>query len=124
MEKEITYNLEQLVSVKISDKELCNRCVYRPYKKYWFHTQKEGFVDSVWHEGDPYTKEQIEAGKYCSTQLLVIDNKAYYYPCVILRFSNDGTHSKKFKTLEEAKSWRDFIVRRMSVDKKITEAIS
>ena len=116
MNKKI-FLLDQLVSIEIADKKPYNELEYRPSKDGWFGSKRifwgyepEGFY-YFYHGTSPYSKKQIETGKYNDVPLLVIDNKVYFHPYVKLIFTND-IKIDGFKTYEEALDFGNEIAER------------
>lgn len=100
------YNLDQLVSVTVKDKELISDIVYQPHRHFRFwKDEPAGFYYRTYSEYAIYTKEELEQGKWERTKLLVIDNLVYFKPFVMLTYSNDEKHFVKFETVEEANEY-------------------
>jgi len=97
------FNLEALVCVEIRDKRQCGYLKYRPFKKSFWGNTEEGFYSGM--SSFPYTKEEIEQGKFLDTPLLVIEKAIYYHPYVRLTFAGGKGKCREFSTYEEALQW-------------------
>ena len=69
---------------------------------------KEGFYDiSVMGSPVYYSNTDLNNGIWRGTSIYIDGETVYYYPIVILYWSDRITHSKQFRTIEEALTWAD-----------------
>lgn len=98
------FNLEQLVEVRIVDKEESEYLSYKPFKKSFWGNTKEGFYDII--NNNYYSKEDLENGKHMDINYIVENNRVYYNPYIKLIFANPKSGKvKEFNTYEEALIW-------------------
>lgn len=117
-------NLAQLVCVEVIDKKRCNHLDYKAFKKSFWGNRKEGFY--TYGSDYPYTKEDVENGRYMESKLFVEDNIVYFYPYVRLRFAGSIDKIRQFKTYDEALKWGDKVGKYSSYERKaqiITDGI-
>lgn len=103
MEMKNKYNPNQIVSIKVFDKKQCMKIEYIPPKKgKWYREEvKEGFKEILvgYHI---YNKEDLINGKYKDINFLVIEDKVYYKPKVLINLSNLEELNYEFDLLEDA----------------------
>jgi len=97
------FNLEALVCVEVVNKKRCVYLKYARQSKFIFVFTEEGFYD-LFGSG-PYSKEEVEQGKYHNTRLLVFQNEVYYKPYVKLTFAGGKEKVKEFSNYEDAKKY-------------------
>ena len=124
------FNLEQLVCIKLSDKKVNENMVFEtnsyverpghnPSIKEVFNyifgrnkiTETGFFTKNMSYDEnnvEPYTKEDLEGGKYLNIKFIVNeDNIVYFRPYVTLFFSNGEKFTKTFATFEDAKEFAE-----------------
>lgn len=121
MRKDI-YNLEKLVSIKVVDKKRYNLLEYKPFKKGWikFFDDEAGFY-SAFDTSTPYSKEQLETGRYNDINFLIENNKVFYTPYIKLMFDGDVNFCIDFQTYQEALDYANNIAKESFLKSIITE---
>jgi hypothetical protein len=109
--KQIIYNLKHLIAIEVHDKYECTDFIYKRYKNTFWKTTQEGFYVNVYNcSGNiRYSKEDLENKKYYDTDLIVEDTTVYYWPYVRLRFNDNITFIKRFKTIDEVLEYAENI---------------
>lgn len=100
--KSKVFNTECIESVTVYDIDECPFLNWRPASSYFFGLYKceAGFYSNGGCYR--YTAENLRNGEFYETKLIVIDNKAYYKPYVLIKFVSGDTKVRTFDTLDEA----------------------
>lgn len=113
MEKEITYNLDQLIKIIVRNKRIKDYWKYIPERRTRILHKiiPAHFKDiSVFAYQGRFSKEELINRGY----LIDDKNQVFDTPDVRLFFCNNHEHSRDFLTFKEAKDWaQDNIIKNM-----------
>ena len=98
------FNLDALVKVSITDKEITDFEYEKEVKKtFWTSGHSEGYT---MYGGITFlTEQELKNGSWSGIKFIVENNIVYYRPEVVLTFSGGVIQRVTFATYEEAKAY-------------------